>query len=72
MGSGLQRTPPEIQIDTRTNGQGVLMRIYRDVRFSKDKSPYKTAVSGIFTDGQGKKMTRPGFGFYLDAKTAWN
>ena len=65
VGSGLQRTQPEIQIDTRTNGQGVLMRIYRDVRFSKDKSPYKTAVSGVFNDGQGKKMTRPGFGFYL-------
>jgi uncharacterized protein (TIGR02453 family) len=67
VGSGLQHVAPEIQVDPRTNGQGVLMRIYRDVRFSKDKSPYKTAVSGVFTDGKGKKMTRPGFGFYMTA-----
>ena len=65
VGSGLQRSAPQIQIDTRTNGQGVLMRIYRDVRFSEDKSPYKTAVSGLFNDGQGKKMARPAFGFHL-------
>ena len=64
-GSGLQQFAPRIQIDTRANGQGSLMRIYRDVRFSKDKSPYKTSMSGIFNDGQGKKMLSPAFGFYL-------
>src|ERR1044071_1699850 len=26
----------------------VLFRIYKDVRFSKDKSPYKTSFSGYF------------------------
>lgn len=67
VGSGLQHVAPEIQVDPRTNGQGVLMRIYRDVRFSKDKSPYKTAVSGVFTDGKGKKMARPAFGFHMTA-----
>jgi uncharacterized protein (TIGR02453 family) len=28
-------------------GEPKVMRIYRDVRFSKDKSPYKTHVSGV-------------------------
>ena len=67
VGTRLQALDPGIQFDTRTNGQGTLMRIYRDVRFSKDKSPYKTAVAGVFTRGDGKKMTGPGYGFHLTA-----
>lgn len=31
-----------------SNGKKSLMRIYRDVRFSKDKSPYKTNFGGGF------------------------
>jgi uncharacterized protein (TIGR02453 family) len=34
MGEALQTLVPEIQYDTRANGSGSLMRIYRDVRFS--------------------------------------
>jgi uncharacterized protein (TIGR02453 family) len=37
-------------------------RIYRDVRFSKDKTPYKTHMGAYFNKG-GKKM--PTAGFYL-------
>ena len=33
--------------DPRPNG-GSMMRIYRDIRFSKDKSPYKTWVAAHF------------------------
>ena len=29
-------------------GMGKVFRIYRDVRFSKDKSPYKTAATAVF------------------------
>ncbi len=36
------------QIETPT-GKKSLMRIYRDVRFSKDKTPYKTHWGGGFT-----------------------
>jgi uncharacterized protein (TIGR02453 family) len=67
LGTRLQALDPAIVFDTRTNGQGTLIRIYRDVRFSADKSPYKTAVAGMFGDGAGKKMERPGFGFHLQA-----
>lgn len=39
-----------------------IFRIYKDVRFSKDKSPYKTHF-GIFMRGGGKKIE--GTGYYL-------
>lgn len=38
-----------------------LFRIYRDVRFSKDKSPYKTNFGAGLGLGKGKKIT----GYYL-------
>ena len=37
-----------------------VMRIYRDVRFSKDKSPYKTNMSASIAPG-GKKSTSQGY-----------
>jgi len=67
VGKELQKTNPEISYDTRTNGSGSLMRIYRDTRFSKDKTPYKTNISAIWWQGAGKKTEHPGFGFQLDA-----
>ena len=43
-----------------------LFRIYRDVRFSKDKTPYQTHVSAAIAK-DGKKTTLPGFYFQLSA-----
>lgn len=40
-------------------------RIYRDVRFSKDKSPYKTHM-GIFVNRGGKKSGYSGYYFHID------
>jgi len=40
-------------------------RIYRDVRFSKDKSPYKTYM-GIFVNRGGKKSGYSGYYFHID------
>ena len=37
-----------------------IFRIYRDVRFSKDKSPYKTQMSAILSKGGRKDMSTPG------------
>jgi len=67
MGERLQTISNHIHADTRTNGAGTLIRMARDVRFSKDKSPYKTAIAGIFWEGAGKKMNCPGFGFHMEA-----
>jgi len=40
---------------------GSLMRIYRDVRFAKNKSPYKTNIGIHFRHEQGKDVHAPGF-----------
>ncbi len=61
LGMRLQEISPGISYDSRTNGSGSLMRIYRDTRFSKDKTPYKTNISMSFWEGPGKKMSNPGF-----------
>ena len=37
-----------------------IFRIYKDVRFSKDKTPYKTNVSAIISEGGRKDFTTPG------------
>ena len=42
-----------------------IFRIYRDVRFSKDKSPYKTNF-GAFLVPDGKKSGKAGYYLHLD------
>jgi uncharacterized protein (TIGR02453 family) len=67
LGERLLSISPHIQYDTRTNGAGSLMRIYRDTRFSADKSPYKTWIGIRFWEGGGKASANPGFFFGFDA-----
>jgi uncharacterized protein (TIGR02453 family) len=45
---------------TRKSG-GSLMRVYRDTRFSKDKTPYKTNIGIQFRHERGKDVHAPGF-----------
>ncbi len=45
---------------------GSLMRIYRDVRFSKDKRPYKTNVGIHFRHEAGRDVHAPGFYFHIE------
>lgn len=40
---------------------GSLMRVHRDVRFAKDKSPYKTNIGIQFRHEMGKDVHAPGF-----------
>ena len=42
-------------------GRKSLFRIYRDVRFSKNKDPYKTHFSAYFTASPGKEIEAPGY-----------
>ncbi|NJN25798.1 MAG: DUF2461 domain-containing protein [Cyclobacteriaceae bacterium] len=51
------------EIET-TSGKKSLFRIYRDVRFSKDKQPYKTHWGGYLT--RLGKERRGGFYFHLE------
>jgi len=51
--------------DARANG-GSMFRIYRDVRFSKDKTPYKTQAAVHFRHEIGKSVHAPGFYLHLE------
>jgi uncharacterized protein (TIGR02453 family) len=51
--------------DPRPNG-GSMLRIYRDIRFSKDKSPYKVAISAHFSHQGAKDDAAPGFYLHLE------
>lgn len=44
---------------------GSLMRVYRDTRFSKDKTPYKTNVGIQFRHERGKDVHAPGFYLHI-------
>ena len=46
-----------------------IFRLYRDVRFSKNKAPFKTNLGLYFWEGRGKKMECSGLYFHIDPKT---
>lgn len=48
-----------------------LFRIHRDVRFSKDKSPYKTHVGLHFRHDQSKDAHAPGFYLHVEPGAAF-
>ena len=60
VGDGLNGISPHVLASDRKQG-GSLMRIHRDVRFSKDKSPYKTNVGIQFRHESGKDVHAPGY-----------
>jgi uncharacterized protein (TIGR02453 family) len=45
---------------------GSLMRVYRDTRFSKDKTPYKTNIGIQFRHEQAKDVHSPGYYVHVD------
>ena len=45
---------------------GSLMRIYRDTRFSKNKTPYKTNIGMQFRHEQAKDVHSPGYYVHID------
>ncbi|MGB7208734.1 MAG: DUF2461 domain-containing protein [Pyrinomonadaceae bacterium] len=47
-----------------------VFRIYRDVRFSKDKSPYKINLSAYIAPG-GRKSMQPGYYFHLQPSASF-
>jgi uncharacterized protein (TIGR02453 family) len=62
-GPHLARISPRFVADPRPTG-GSMFRIYRDVRFSADKSPYKTHAAAHFFH-RASKATGHAPGFYL-------
>ena len=59
IGPKLRKVAPTVIADPRPNG-GSLFRIYRDTRFSKDKTPYKTAAALSFRLAK-KDIVAPSF-----------
>ena len=61
----LHQISPHFRADPRPSG-GSLFRIYRDTRFSKDKSPYKTAAAAHFPHERGRDVHAPGYYLHLE------
>lgn len=62
----LREVSPAIVADPRRTG-GSLYRIYRDTRFSADKSPYKTNVAAHFAHERKRQLPAvPGFYLHLE------
>ncbi|MCI4345560.1 MAG: DUF2461 domain-containing protein [Thermoplasmata archaeon] len=65
MGPRLAKLSPHLVASARTS-RGSLTRIYRDTRFSKDKSPYRANVGiHFFHDRGGKEQHLPGLYFHM-------
>jgi uncharacterized protein (TIGR02453 family) len=63
-GYRLPEISPHFRADPRRVG-GSLFRIYRDTRFSKDKSPYKTNTGMHFKHERAKDVHAPGYYLHL-------
>ncbi len=61
---GLEKINPRIVVDPSPT-RGSMMRIYRDIRFSADKSPYKTHIAAHFAHAKAKDDAAPGYYIHL-------
>ena len=64
MKASIYKISPHFRVEAKKVG-GSLMRIHRDIRFSKDKSPYKTNVGIQFRHVSGADVHAPGFYLHL-------
>lgn len=62
----LRRSAPMLRVRARRSG-GSLMRIYRDTRFSKDKTPYKTNIGISVRHQADENIHAPGIYIHLAA-----
>ena len=69
MAPRLKKISPHFIADARPRG-GSMFRIYRDVRFSKDKSPYKLHAACQFRHELGKDAHTVGFYVHLSPEEA--
>jgi uncharacterized protein (TIGR02453 family) len=67
LGDRLRRHRPEIVADPRINQS--LFRIFRDTRFSKDKTPLKTHLAVWLWEGARPRMECPGFYVHIEPES---
>ncbi|MFK7818102.1 MAG: DUF2461 domain-containing protein [Planctomycetaceae bacterium] len=70
MGENLGSISPHFLAVPKKSG-GSMMRIYRDTRFGKDKSPYKTNIGIHFRHEVGKDVHAPGFYVHVEPKSVF-
>ncbi|MCA8974694.1 MAG: DUF2461 domain-containing protein [Planctomycetes bacterium] len=58
-----------LAVDNKVGGS--LMRVHRDTRFGKDKTPYKTNVGIQFRHDAGKDVHAPGFYVHLEVSSCF-
>lgn len=67
MAPGIERLSKHfVAIPKRTGGS--LMRVYRDTRFSRDKTPYKTNIGIQFRHERGRDVHAPGFYLHIEPR----
>ena len=69
-GPRLEKISPYLMADPRPVG-GSMFRIYRDVRFAKDKRPYKGHAAAQFRHSAGKDAHAPGLYLHLEPKNVF-
>ncbi|HEY0977351.1 MAG TPA: DUF2461 domain-containing protein [Flavobacteriales bacterium] len=63
----IRKVDPQVTMEPKQ----AIHRINRDIRFSKDKMPYKTYSSAIIQRGEKKDMTTPGMYIELGPENVW-
>lgn len=64
VGKRLHKISPNFNAIPKTDKS--IFRLHRDVRFSKDKAPYKNNLGVLFWEGRKKKMECSGLYFHLE------
>jgi uncharacterized protein (TIGR02453 family) len=62
---GFEKISPRIVVDPSTT-RGSMLRIYRDIRFSANKTPYKTHLSAHFWHAKAKPEAVPGYYIHVE------
>jgi uncharacterized protein (TIGR02453 family) len=70
MGPELTRLSPHFRAIPKKVG-GSLMRVYRDTRFAKDKTPYKTNVGIHFRHELARDVHAPGFYVHIEPRNCF-
>jgi len=65
MAQPLSKISPHFVASPKKVG-GSLMRVHKDIRFSKDKTPYKTNIGIHFKHERGKDVHAPGFYLHIE------
>ena len=71
LGPHLRRISRNIVVDNSPSG-GSMFRIYRDIRFSGNKTPYKTHAAARFPLSRDRDVHSPGYYIHLEPGEAYS